>query len=393
MLSNYFEINQGAIPADHASFLLLLNRLDPGPPVVAPCVTAIKNVADHSAFPLNPLSLLWHCATTGFGTLAEIGLLQYGGAPLPLNQRSWLRDMAVSRNANFFQTLGTLGTFAGNPEVNTAFKFLEPSEKRWSSELLGLVFAQVAAARYLPLPAQRLYYVGLYSTLAPAGIIPVTLNAGRRKPDFIAPSLNPMGWHIIEAKGSCEDSFPSNEKIMTAIAQVSNVGTVNGNPPISGHVSTTYIAAAGTGYEVATSFFKIAGVPAVPLGVGGNPAQLAHILLGLYAIACRYFFHAFGLEMNLQTEVPVLIALPNLRFDALIHSNFIALTNQTLAQLQNVRHLGDFVAPLAVLGEAITRWEADLNPQWWVEHADNRAWTPLENGWLAGAMRPEVNDF
>ena len=33
MLSNYFEINPGAIPANHATFRLLLNRLDPGPPI------------------------------------------------------------------------------------------------------------------------------------------------------------------------------------------------------------------------------------------------------------------------------------------------------------------------------------------------------------------------
>jgi hypothetical protein len=240
MLSNHFEITPGPNPATSVALFARLNRRDPIPPVLAPGVASISTVADHAFNPIPLASLLWHSATTGYGTLGEISLLHVAGAALPLAQRVWLRDVAVSRAHIFWQILNTPHTLGGQPAINSAAVFMETSEKRWASELLGLVFAQSVATRYLPLATQRLYYVGLYSALARAGIIPVTLNAGGRKPDFIAPSPNMVDWHVVEAKGT-SGGFDWRE-VISGLGQVNNVAMVNGRPPLTHYISTTYIA-------------------------------------------------------------------------------------------------------------------------------------------------------
>ncbi len=189
--------------------------------MLPPAVPSAMINSAYVALQFQAASMVWDAITVGYGRLGAVALLTGGN----LIAARRVRQFAASR-ARLLRTIYDWPAAAApGPELVPEYDFVESSERRVISYLMGQTVAQRLAKAIWDVP--RLFHRSLYGPFLPAlnGALPL---ATGQSPDYLCFVPGMPGFCLVEAKGTNARFNPQNHaadlaKLNRGFAQLAQV--------------------------------------------------------------------------------------------------------------------------------------------------------------------------
>ncbi len=153
----------------------------------------------YAGLPVSPAFLIWDALTVGYGGLGEMAVLTGGNAVAAKRVRQFASSRARLLRIIYDWPIAAVP----GPVLRAEYEFVETSERRLISFLIGQTVAQTLAKAIWGVP--RLFHRSLYGPRLPALVPGLPALPAGQSPDYLclAPVGAPVpGFGLVEAKGT-----------------------------------------------------------------------------------------------------------------------------------------------------------------------------------------------